>query len=548
MSVQLPPSIRENLQFLVTEVDSQLGSLQAFFLNPVKSDGTRIIDRSGYAYNLKLRIHTSCLEEHSKKKRKGVSEQQSLLRAIEEIATQLERISELCRDCVRQVNLVAESKCLQAKAYPPMLEHIKNSIMLILPSIIDHDSQLAQKISKGNDRLRSQYQRLYREYIATLKSKRRNTQDIAHALFVAHSVEQMGENLLEISEAIISANIGQPVNIKQYRSLFTSLEDIDKDVSKLKIEPIAHTRSGSAISGVSKTRKNDDYMAVYKDGLKSKLKEEHEGVKNWHEIYPGLAPQILSYKKRGESASLMIEHLPGQTFEHILLHESEENLTNALSQLVKTLRSIWKETRNKKPDRAGYMSQLQGRLDEVYRIHPEFRYSEQELCGVSMPSFNQLVMKAAQKEKKIRSPFSVYIHGDFNLDNIIYDARARKINFIDLHRSCYSDYIQDISVFMVSNYRLQILDAPMRRRIMAVAIEFYERTRRTAKKNQDETFELRLSLALARSFATSTRFILDKSLSRRMFLRARYLLNHVLHNEPAEGKSYRLPIKEIFVG
>ena len=548
MSVQLPPSIRENLQFLVTEVDSQLASLQVYFLKPDKHDGSRIIDRSGYAYNLKLRIHTSCLAQLSGKKRKHGNDEQRLLRAIEHIATQLERISQLCRDCVKQVELLAERKCLHSKAYPPMLEHIKNSIMLILPAIIEHDSQLAQKISKGNDRLRTEYQRLYREYITTLKAKKRNTQDIAHALFVAHSVEQMGDGLLEISEAIISANIGQAVNLKQYRSLFSSLEDLNKDVSKLKVEPIAHTRSGSAISGVSKTKKNDDYLAVYKDGLKRKLKEEHEGVKSWHEIYPGLAPQILSYKKRGESASLLIEHLPGQTFEHILLNEPEEYLNNALTQLVKTLRSVWKETRNKKSANAGYMSQLQNRLDEVYRIHPEFRYGEQDLCGVDIPSFDQLVKKVASREKKLGSPFSVYIHGDFNLDNIIYDAQENKISFVDLHRSCYSDYVQDISVFMVSNYRLQILDTPMRRRIMAVAIEFYQRTRRTAQKNRDKTFELRLSLALARSFATSTRFILDKSLSRRMFLRARYLLDHVLQQDPARVESYRLPIKEIFVG
>ena len=150
-------------------------------------------------------------------------------------------------------------------------------------------------------------------------------------------------------------------------------------------------------------------------------------------------------------------------------------------------------------------------------------------------------------EQEIQAPFSVYIHGDFNVDNIIYDPEEKRINFIDLHRSRYMDYVQDVSVFMVSNYRLQILDRPLRQRIMQVAHDLCQVARRHARKTDDETFELRLALGLARSFATSTRFILDKSLARNMFLRASYLLELVLASDPAKAQDFRLPVKEIFV-
>ena len=87
-------------------------------------------------------------------------------------------------------------------------------------------------------------------------------------------------------------------------------------------EPIAETRSGSGISGISATGQEDTgYVAIYKDGKKRKLREERRGLASWQEIYPGLAPRILSYHKRGQSASLLIEHLAGLTFEQILLHE-----------------------------------------------------------------------------------------------------------------------------------------------------------------------------------------------------------------------------------
>jgi aminoglycoside phosphotransferase (APT) family kinase protein len=194
------------------------------------------------------------------------------------------------------------------------------------------------------------------------------------------------------------------------------------------------------------------------------------------------------------------------------------------------------------------MQQLQKRLTNVYKIHPEFQQSDSVVCGLGIPSFDSLLKKASDYEAGLQAPFSVYIHGDFNVDNIIYDPMEQRINFIDLHRSRYMDYVQDVSVFMVSNYRLQILDVPLRRRIMKLAKDFYRIARRYADKTGDETFELRLALGLARSFATSTRFILDKSLARNMFLRARYLIEQVLASDPKKAATFKIPLKEIFIG
>ncbi|MEN8176207.1 MAG: phosphotransferase, partial [Pseudomonadota bacterium] len=196
--------------------------------------------------------------------------------------------------------------------------------------------------------------------------------------------------------------------------------------------------------------------------------------------------------------------------------------------------------------------QTRQRMPEVYGIHSEFRCGDSSICGLDVPSFNRLLERACELEERLPPPFAVYIHGDFNVDNIIYDAEERRINFIDLHRSRYMDYVQDVSVFMVSNYRLQILDAPLRRRIMLLARDFYRFARDFARKSGDATFELRLALGLARSFATSTRFILDKSLARSMFLRARYLIEQVLMLDSRGDRKgeagYRVPIEEIFVG
>jgi aminoglycoside phosphotransferase (APT) family kinase protein len=421
----------------------------------------------------------------------------------------------------------------------------------IEPAIRNSDTPLALKIGRVKPRLDRSCRKLRRQYTGDLKRRRKATEDLIVALLVTHCIEQMGDTLLNISEAVISVNLGHIVNSDRYHSLQTSMEHLGVDNAGrgLVVEPIAETRSGSAISGITTQGSEDNgYAAIFKDGEKRKLKEERQGLENWHEIYPGLAPRILSYHKRRQSAALLIEHLAGLTFENILLHESRGLLQETLGRLNQTLESVWRETRTGKAVCANYMRQLARRLDDVYSIHPEFRQGDIRLCGRQVQAFNSLVKQALAREAQLCAPFSVYIHGDFNVDNIIYDPVEKRINFIDLHRSRYMDYVQDVSVFMVSNYRLQILDLPLRRRILQLTRDFYRFAADFADKSGDRTFEIRLALGLARSFITSTRFILDKSLARAMFMRSRYLLEQVLATGPGQEKSYRVPVREIFVG
>ena len=547
--MRLPRNIRENLRFLLAESGSQVANLRRYFREPANTLAQRILDRGGYAYNLKLRIHESCLEQIVRDRKTDDSDVASL-RALESIASDLERLTELCRDCIQQLEQMQDRRCLRPEVYRPMLGCMTRAIGRIEPAIRNSDTPLALKIGRVKPRLDRACRKQRKQYTADLKHNSKATEDLIAALLVSHCIEQMGDTLLNISEAVISINLGHIVNSDRYHSLQTSMEHLGVDDSnrRLVIEPIAETRSGSAISGIATQDSDAGYVAIFKDGQKRKLKEERQGLENWHEIYPGLAPRILSYHKRRQSAALLIEHLAGLTFEHILLHESRGLLRETLGRLNQTLESVWNETRTKKPVCASYMRQLARRLDDVYSIHPEFRQGDIRLCGRQVPAFNSLVKQALAREAQLCAPFSVYIHGDFNVDNIIYDPVEKRINFIDLHRSRYMDYVQDVSVFMVSNYRLQILDLPLRRRILQLTRDFYRFAAGFAVQSGDRTFEIRLALGLARSFITSTRFILDKSLARAMFMRSRYLLEQVLATAPGQEESFRVPIGEIFVG
>ncbi|SMF39657.1 Phosphate uptake regulator [Alteromonadaceae bacterium Bs31] len=551
MARSLPKAVKENLHFLCVEVDSQLNLLQQFFsTSPTLSIARRIMDRSGYVYNLKLRIHTACIDTLADRRQKSTLERLRF-RSVDLIATDLERIAELSRGCVKQADLVNDFAAIPQKGTVNSIRKIRAGVALIEPALEQSNSAKAIRLGQVETQLDKSYRKLLSDYQSSAQTKK-HSEDGIHALFIAWHIKQMGETLVNISEALISANIGQPVNFERYYSLQSMMGSLESDQQGLQIEHIADTRSGSAVSGIASNKRsndssNDNYIAIFKDGLKRKVKEEREGVESWHEVYPGLAPKILAYKKRGQSAAILIEHLPGLTFEQIVLNESDELVKEAFRKICDTLRSVWRETQTNKAISASFMGQMDTRMAEVYKLHPEFCQTKSKICELSLLPFDTLVRRCQSIEAKLFAPFSVYIHGDFNVDNIIFDPIEKRVNFIDLHRSCYMDYAQDVSVFMVSNYRLQTLDAGLRKRIMSVAIDFYRSTRRYAKSQNDITFDIRLALGLARSFATSTRFILDNTLARDMFFRSRYLMEKILDADLSKPEKFKLNVKEVFV-
>lgn len=543
MTTQLARNQRNNLRFLIVEVGTQISNLQDYITSKGKKISSGSFDRRGYIHNLKTRIHNDGYLKTLKDDNQVIA-----ARAINNIVDNLERIAELCLDCTHHVANINTHHSPETDQYELLLDQVALGTSLIERAIQDNDSQLALKIAEVQDKLCKNCQQLHDKYSKQLKS-RKNTAELIAALFIIKNITSMADTLLKICDATLSRNLGQMISVDRYYSLSRFVDHLQKQgaSNNLVLDTVAETRSGSAVAGVSEANK-EDIIAIFKDGKKQKLKEELESVKSWHEIYPGIAPRILSYQKQGQSAALLIEHLEGRTFENILLQGSNKILSKSLQELTITLDDIWQKTRQKKPVNAQYMQQLIKRLPDVYTIHPVFKQKKIHIAGLDIASFNKRVKQARKLEKSLYAPFSVYIHGDFNTDNIIYDPQQNKINFIDLHRSCYLDYVQDISVFMVSNYRLQTLDRPFRQRVLHVNMVMYQFVAEFARRNNDHTFELRLALGLARSLATSTRFTLDKTLAKAMFYRSQLLIQQVLKVNPKHSADYRVPIQEIFRG
>ncbi|MAW08394.1 MAG: hypothetical protein CME61_08985 [Halobacteriovoraceae bacterium] len=454
-------------------------------------------------------------------------------------------LSRLGRRAVDQAERVSRVELLRSDTYLPHLKLVRTTVARIQRALDAQDSKAAVKIGQARGDLAAFHDQLFRTYTRDM-TETKHTEDLAFALLALNEVMRMGEALEAISEAILSINIGQNVQFERYFTLRSVLAGVSRE-DDISLKPLAETRSGSAISSVEmRDQKGRLKAAVFKDGDKRKVKEERVGVKSWNSVYPGLAPKILSYEKNGSSAALLIEHLEGQTFEDIVLGGSDADVAQAQKALHRTVRDIWRTTLTQEPVEMRAMEQLSKRMKDIARLHPRLLPGVQAVNGLRIDDFQSLIERAHTREAALPAPFSVYIHGDFNLDNVIYDPVAGKIRFIDLHRSRYMDYVQDVSVFMVSNYRLQVLDRATRQRIAQVATDMHGMAAKFAKRQKDRTFEYRLALGLARSFASSTRFVVDQNHARRMLLRARYILETALAVPEGREARFKLPVKDLF--
>ncbi len=547
MTSALTAPLRDNFRFLWIEASAQIAELRDALEQGSIELARKVVDRSGYADNLKMRVRDGCISAIMQTPKS--SPDALLLRAVESIAIDLERLTRLCRDCVAQYETLEPAQRRKKRRHAALLAQVEQGLQLIEQSIDDNDTATAVKAIKVKSKIDEGYKQLIRACNADL-TKRKDPAVVIASIFMAQRIEEMGTIVQDMGDAIISANMGQQLRADRYRSLSATVKRLrgNRKPEDLTIEPLAQTRSGSAISGVADLGADDDsYIAVFKDGKRRKLKEERQKVDRWNEIYPGLAPKILSFYKKQDQAALLIEHLPGLTFEQILLQEDPALLDEAFKALKKTLRAVWRRTHAKKPVPAQYMTQLAKRMDAVYDIHREFKNDGCAIAGHSVLPFDALIKTCAAREANLKNPYTVHIHGDFNFDNIIYDAQTRSIRFIDLHRSTDMDFLQDVSVFMVSGYRLQALDTERRRRVHCITSDFYGFACRFAQKAGDDTFQLRLALGLARSFATSTRFILDPSQTRSMMARARFLLERVAASDSDKPEDFTAPIEDLFI-
>jgi len=531
----------ENLRFLVHEVRKQLQATAEFLQAPTPKHFEGLLSKDDYIDNLKDVILRKCFSLVPRSEA-GAGPTVAFLKAVDVVTVNLERIADFCENIVGQTRYI-QHPILARQNLRPYFDAILDAVDRIADATLRRDMRQALEICRAEHVTDLLYAAELRRLLHELESGK-DTQSLVTCIFIYRYLERMGDSLLNIGEAILSAALGERIRIDQWKTLEEMLgaSGLMQTVEDLELEPMAETRSGCKVGRVrTHAFRDEDRWVVFKEGRRDKLLAEKNATMRWQEIIPGLAPRIHAFNDNGPTGSILFEYIPGHTFEEYLLRGDSRGIQDALASLCKTLSQVWEKTRVETPVTPHFVQQLAERLGDVYALHPGFRAANAGFGRLALPSFDALVQQARDLDAQLSCPFSVFTHGDFNVDNVIHHDGERQVHFVDLHRSRAGDYLQDVSVFLVSNHRLQVFDEPIRQHIRDVILFFHDFARDTGQRLGDTTFAPRLALGLARSFATSTRFVLDPEFAKAMFLRARYLLEAVLAVPPEALDRFEIP-------
>lgn len=533
--------IDRNFQFLVLEVRRQLETTARLLQAPGDGLLRTILSRDNYTDTLKALVEKKCVSyfRHTPTIDRSSA---NLVTAIHTITSNLERIADFCVNIATQVRSLSEYQFTTRFRFADSLKSLIDALPKVESALSSLDASLAIGLCRIEDRLDAIYDLDYCDIREMLRSGR-DTDDLLRCLYIAHYLERMGDAMLNVGEAILFAATGEKLKLHEYDLLNEAIgEDRESEpLANVDIEFNWETRSGCRIAKVQdQSGDGSEQAAVFKKGHAEKLRKERENIERWEKVFPGLPPRILDFREGGDDAALLLQFLDGYTLRDLALGADDEIVDQGVGCVENMLRTVWTATRRDEPVNANFIVQARQRLDDVFRLHPEFVNACYEVGSRRFLSLEDLLEAGQKAEQSLDAPFRVLIHGDFNADNIIYDQRQHRVHVIDLYRSKESDYVQDISVLLVSHFRCPVLGGHVRDTLNRVIIRLCKFANEFAQQHNDRTFPARLALGLARAFITSTRFEVDQHFARTMYSRAVYLLEKVIDWVQASDKELQV--------
>lgn len=533
--------LEQKIQFMVLEVAKQVDETLKVLIAPEATLIEKVASRDDYIDNFKSVIENACfsrLHGQSHLDKAGID----FIRAVNIISNNLERISDFSVDIARQVQYLSDPRFLDQYEYRPFFRQILGSLDIVVRSLFHRDLSLALRICRSEFVLDKLYKHKFDTITSQLQSGR-ETHNLITTLFIFRYLERMGDSLLNIGEAVIFSVVGEKLKINQFQALRESLDNLgfDLPMREVEFESIWGTRSGCRIGKVSSDGRSDSTGVIFKEGKHKKILQEKENIQRWEAILPGLTPKVFGFQEGHDNASILLEFLSGCTFQEIVFNDDKETFEDAFFLVQETATMIWQKTLQSRAAPCTFIKQLFARIEDVFVAHPDLNAPQVQFCGLTIPSTMDLLGQLHDVEQELSAPFTVFTHGDYNSNNIIYTQKEQRIHYIDVYRSKDGDYLQDVSVFLVSNFRLPIFDKIVRCKLNQVGLHFLHFARHFAREHQDSTFEIRLALGLIRSFITSARFELNVEFAASMFVRAIYLAELVLAHRGQPWETFQVP-------
>ena len=423
-------AIAKNITLMVVEVTAQVRQTDDFLGSPSRSMLSQIVSRDDYIDNLKSLVEDRCFPDSGREAEPGQEPGQHPAAALP-ISANLERIADFAVNIVRQYEHLEEPEILQVYDLEPLFKEVHLGLDRIKAALAGQNPDLAYRICQCEFNL----DELYGERFGQIRNRLSGGEragDLVTTLFILHYLERMGDSLLNIGEAILFALVGEKMKIHQYRALTDSLAagGLADSIRQVEFESIWGTRSGCRIGTVSEKNGSGSEPArpvVFKQGSLKKLNEEKESIERWQKICRrGWPPGCRAFLP-GDSnqAAILLEFLPGCTYQELLVNGDQTVVDDTTYMLEELLGQIYRETKTDRPARAGYVRQIRDRLEAIYLIHPSLKTPPGLIGDLKVPTFEDRLNQVEAIEEQLPAPFSVLIHGDMNLNNIIYNPTRR---------------------------------------------------------------------------------------------------------------------------
>ncbi len=501
-----------DLKLLLAEVGQYVEQVRAFMTAPVPAAVVELRHKLAYITALALALRNQNVEVERSDR---IEERdRRLYHGLEMIATRLHRIAELALNVVRQFGHLSRADFLDEYGLDEFFDEIDQGLTLIRPALEQQKFKLVERLCQIEERLDARYADSFRRLIREMEEGRGAPGDRVTTLMIVHYLERIGDLILEIGEDLIYVILGENLKFSQYLALEAGLKASGRAAGRGAaaegFQSIWSGRSGCRLGvvGGGEIGQMDGEPVFFKHGPAAKLEKERDNLEFWAALWPGLPPAVKAFvPAEGDgAAALVLEYIPGLTLRDMFLDPAGAGAVRELTGALNLMAGLWRETRLEEESRAGFVRQAENRLGPVRALYPDLLNFSGQVGRLTIRSFDDLLAEAQGYERELPAPFTVRIHGDFNLANIMRDEKTGAYRFIDLHRSRLSDYAQDLSVLILSILRLPLSGAASRDRLGRAAELVWTFARDFAASARDTTIEARLTFGLARSYLTSARF------------------------------------------
>jgi phosphate uptake regulator len=518
-----------DLAMMARLVQSQLITAMTAFFQKDVALAARVKGKDDQVDNLLGAIEEKCFERIAHEE--AGNPRSRRLRGVFRVALNLEKLGDYAVNIAEQAEHLAR---LPSRPLPFDLAGPARVALAALDEVItaftDGSAEKAKHACGCETELDRQYREALQQAFKRLGDPAQDPAFIITNLFVAKFLERMGDSILNIGETTLFILTGERLKLHQYLHLEHMVGEVapaDGGVSALDFRQIWGGISGARVGRLVV----QEGPLIWKEGVERKIDAEIDQMEEWNRLVPGLVPAVKKRFQQDGRESFLGQYVDGALLRDVYLARPWEEKLRATRRLLETVRDVWLATTVKDVPVIDYTRQIRERLPELYALHPgleALRRGQTRVFGIAHRSLGDLLEAVARVEPQLAPPVSVRLHGDFNTNNIVYDAARDRVHYIDVHRSGPGDYAQDVGVLLVSSMRIPIQDARLRAELVRLNRLIYRFAAEFARLIGDTHFEARLTLSQARSFITSGRLVTDGEFARDIFLRGVRLLERTV--------------------